>query len=164
MVKVNTTTRLLGRIWFPAIVTPIYMIAFYIAIGDKSNDSTLYPIALMAFLALLIVALVASEARDVRRADDPDGQLSVGVRFRGWLGDVRLRRHFYTVVALVGLIALSPVIGWTVTSTVFVVGLMLALGLRSVPKLVIYGLSSAAFNYFALMEGLKLPLPGGILF
>jgi hypothetical protein len=64
----------------------------------------------------------------------------------------------------VALIALAPVIGWTVSSTAFVVGLMLALGLRSVPALVMYGLGSAAFNYLALTEAMGLPLPRGILF
>jgi hypothetical protein len=163
-VKVNPTTRLLGRIWFPAIVSPIYMLAFYVAIADMSLDSKLYPIALMAFLVLVIVALVVAEARDLRREASTDEPSSLGAVVRGWLGDVRLRRHFYTTAALVLLIALAPVLGWTVASTAFLVGLMLALGVRSVPALVMYALGSAAFNYFALMEAMAFPLPRGIFF
>ncbi len=158
------TTRLLGRIWFPAIVTPIYMIAFYLAIADKANESKLYPIALMAFLVLVIVALVVAEVRALHREQDGTESESIGADVRRWLGDVRLRRHFYTTVALVALIALTPVLGWTVSSTAFVVGLMVALGVRSVPALVMYGLGSAAFNYFALVQGMGLPLPRGLLF
>jgi Tripartite tricarboxylate transporter TctB family len=161
---VNPTGRLLGRTWFPAIVTPIYMIAFYIAIADMSNESKLYPIALMAFLLLVIVAQVVSEAKALRQEQDDDEPEPAGRVVRRWVGDVRLRRHLYTTVALVVLIAAAPVIGWTVSSTAFVVGLMVALGVRSVPALVMYGLGSAAFNYFALMQGMGLPLPRGFLF
>jgi hypothetical protein len=118
----------------------------------------------MAVLALVIVALVVAEANSLRQEQDRTEPESAGAVVRRWLGDVRLRRHFYTTVALIALIALAPVVGWTVSSTAFVVGLMVALGVRSVPALVMYGLGSAAFNYFALMESMGLPLPRGFLF
>lgn len=151
----HRTLSLVGKQVLPTVLFAAFAAGFLWAVRDMTFEEAVFPRS-VAWLTLLVVAPMALWGE--LRTRTPDA----GAAGEGGTGTAKVLPLLLTLGGTVLFVALLPVVGFLITTAVFVTAIARLLGGR-LRASVILGLATAVVSTALFREVFDLPLPTGPL-
>jgi len=125
---------------------------FWLSLSYKSRDA-LWPQGIIIGLFLLCIKYIADGFKEIKPAGDRN-QESGAAKYRVW----------GSIILTVGYLFLCNWAGFYVSTAVFMIAVLLALGERNWVVLSVVPIATTFMIYLVFFLFLRIPLPTGILF
>ena len=133
---------------------------FFILTGEFPKESSYFPRFFTCVLILISALIIWQGVQKTRRLWQGEGAESGDAPITGH----ELRQPMTGLIGIVAYIAAISLIGFFVSTGLFLLTYMWCLKIRSIPMLLISTLAVEVFIYVLFVMQLKLTMPAGILF
>lgn len=148
----------MGRIHqdaFIGIGITIFSLYFYIKTGDIPTGADLFPQIILTTFGLLGIAIFISGLRKGKKQQEENNEEKLKV--------LELKLPMFSLLVIVIYIALLNVLGFFVSTTLFIIGFMIFYQMKSIKVIAMTVIIVNLFIYLLFVYQLNVQLPKGLL-